>query len=442
MSEISAVLIVKNEAQCLESCLSAVKNAVDEIVVLDTGSQDETVAIARQYTDKVYDFVWCDDFSAARNAAIAHATGTWCLTLDADEVLQAPEIARKNLQKFAEENSTSTLGTIEIESSFGGEGLVSIDHTQRFFHRESFQYSGAIHEQLNAINGNSTQSPVGIRVLHSGYEQSSDDPSHKALRNIPILKKCTEKFPEDEYYWYQIGISYYSLLEYDRCIEALEHAQSLIEFNQDVSQGAQGPVARAVLTNLVTTLTYAYINTEQVEKGCNELERHLEIGHAGINRADFLHALGYAYLVLGEFENARLAYNASLDLGPEQEDVQGTGSYSSYYHLGLVEEAEQNLGKALGQYGLALKTNPNYSKALIRCADIVVEYQTDLPEKLVEIVPQSTWERIWLERLDHYLMQGQLDRVESLVKGAASVSEELMQKSKDSLAQFVSRQQS
>lgn len=86
---ISACLIVKNEAHRLQLCLESIRTVVDEIIIVDTGSEDQTVAIAQNYTDKIYTFEWCDDFSAARNESLKHASQDWILVIDADEVLEA-----------------------------------------------------------------------------------------------------------------------------------------------------------------------------------------------------------------------------------------------------------------------------------------------------------------------------------------------------------------
>lgn len=81
-------MIVKNEAYFLARCLTAVKDYVDEIILVDTGSTDNTKSIAAQFTDKIYDFEWIDDFSAARNYALDRASCAWILVLDADEWME------------------------------------------------------------------------------------------------------------------------------------------------------------------------------------------------------------------------------------------------------------------------------------------------------------------------------------------------------------------
>lgn len=102
-------MIVRDEGDSLGDCLASVKGYVDEIVVVDTGSKDNTVAIAESHGAKVFSFKWCDDFSAARNAAISHATGDWILVLDADERM-APE----DLLKMRELIRNSTIQGISL----------------------------------------------------------------------------------------------------------------------------------------------------------------------------------------------------------------------------------------------------------------------------------------------------------------------------------------
>ena len=86
MISISLCMIVKNEAEILARCLDSLAGLMDEIIIVDTGSTDDTKEIARQYTDLVYDFSWCDDFAAARNFSFSKATKEYIYAPDADEV--------------------------------------------------------------------------------------------------------------------------------------------------------------------------------------------------------------------------------------------------------------------------------------------------------------------------------------------------------------------
>jgi len=84
---VSVALIVKNEEGTLARCLESLHGGVDEIIVVDTGSDDATKSIARRYTEQVFDFIWCDDFATARQFAFDRATGDWIMWVDADDVV-------------------------------------------------------------------------------------------------------------------------------------------------------------------------------------------------------------------------------------------------------------------------------------------------------------------------------------------------------------------
>src|SRR3989344_3396846 len=93
MSTISLCMITKNEERYLEQCLNSVKDIIDEIIIVDTGSTDKTKEIAKKFNAKIIDFKWIDDFSAARNESLKHATKDWILVLDADENIGKESVA-------------------------------------------------------------------------------------------------------------------------------------------------------------------------------------------------------------------------------------------------------------------------------------------------------------------------------------------------------------
>lgn len=117
MITISVCMIVKNEANVLARCLDSLKEIADEIVIVDTGSTDDTKQIASEYTDQIYDFTWVDDFSAARNESFAKATKDYIYVADADEVLAPEEIEK--FKKLKETLSPS----VEIVQMFYGNQL-------------------------------------------------------------------------------------------------------------------------------------------------------------------------------------------------------------------------------------------------------------------------------------------------------------------------------
>ena len=139
---LSVCLIVKNEEEVLDGCLADVAEFADEIVVVDTGSSDKTKAISRRYTDKVYDFVWVDDFAAARNASFQRATGDYVMWIDADDRIDEENCRRINKWKREARGKLILAGYENPEN--GSFFLYS-----RVVKRDAgFVWEGIIHEQL------------------------------------------------------------------------------------------------------------------------------------------------------------------------------------------------------------------------------------------------------------------------------------------------------
>ena len=101
--KLTVCMIVRDEEKALPRCLKSVQSVADEIIVVDTGSVDDTVSIAREYGAEVFRFEWCNDFAAARNESLKHATGDWVLQIDADEELVFDSILRLR-QRILESN--------------------------------------------------------------------------------------------------------------------------------------------------------------------------------------------------------------------------------------------------------------------------------------------------------------------------------------------------
>ena len=422
MVRISAVLIVRDEASRLPACLNAIRGVVDEIVVVDTGSCDDTPGVARRYTSLVMSFGWCDDFSAARNFALKHATGDWVFSLDADEEVLESGRARDLLARFASTHEASTIGTIELHSPTGPgpDSLVVVDHLPRFFERTAWRYEGAIHEQLTSKSGAARISSTGVRAWHSGYAQLPGDPKHKARRNIPLLLKELIQSPDDEYLLYQLGKAHFSLGQFDEAAAALTQALETMSFDtaEKVPSGRRGPVARPVLTDLTVTLAYARVNTNAPAAARDLLEYHASLGHPGTQRADFWHALGYVYLVLGDIARARRAYERSLSFGTACEDVLGTGSYGSEYHLGLIEEARGHLDLALEHYAAALRYKADYRPVIVRLVDWIVEYSRAPEKAIVEAMDVAAFRSVYVEKLRVLDAQGDREAVRRLAASA------------------------
>lgn len=430
---LSAALIVRDEEDCLGACLASLKGVVDEIVVVDTGSQDRTVAIAAEFTDRIYHFVWIDDFAAARNCSLDHASGDYILVIDADERITNPAEARGRLTDFAERHEDHVVGTVKIASCAGPgpEANVSVLAAQRFFRAGCFRFAGAIHEQLvpvsaNAIPGGQHAAPTGVCYTHSGYAHDPASPRHKSHRNKRILEQELAKHPNDEYYLYQLGKAHFGLNEHGAACRAFERALAAIRFEPGKPPlGKTGPVAGGVLTDLIVSLAYAYVNSDHVDKARTLLDTHQALGHAGVHCADFHHVNGYVFLMQGDIARSKEAYVASLRLGPETEQVLGTGSYASLYHLGLLSEAGQDLPTALTSYAQALAGKPDYAPAVARCIDLIVERRIALQPEVWAVCDHEALLAALMARVGSLLEEGKTDQAALVVAGTRGTAPEL-----------------
>ena len=158
---LSLCMIVKNEGENLKSCLSKVVAFVDEIIIVDTGSNDNTKIIASEFTDKIYDFKWCNDFSKARNFSISKASKDWILVLDADEFVT--DFFRYNVDEFinnsSNKNKVGRIQRINIMEDLSGNKKY-IERVNRLFNRNYFHYEGIIHEQIVALDGKTYETEI------------------------------------------------------------------------------------------------------------------------------------------------------------------------------------------------------------------------------------------------------------------------------------------
>ncbi len=185
MPTISLCMIVKNEESVLERCLLSIKDIVDEIIIVDTGSQDKTKEIAALYTDKIYDFEWIDDFSAARNFSFSKAKMDYIMWLDADDIID-----HENQEKLLRLKSSLDLSTdivmMKYHVSFDDNDNPTFSYYRERLMKRSdhFVWQGEIHEVITPC-GNIKYSDIA--VLHKKLKVNDPD------RNIKIFKKLIQK---------------------------------------------------------------------------------------------------------------------------------------------------------------------------------------------------------------------------------------------------------
>lgn len=230
MPTVSLCMIVKNEEDNLRKSLAAIEPYVDEIIVVDTGSTDNSKEVAAEFRAKVYDFEWINDFSAARNYSLRLATCQWILVLDADEVFIGDE-GHSQLAKHIH-NAGNKVGKIRQENHFMQDGEERVNYTwisRLFPNYKGYGYQGRIHEQL-VLNG---EAPEGVfnemAVFHLGYSSEATDLGAKLERNLRLLTEALHETPEDAYLLYQLAKTYSVAKDYYKAVEYYDQALATVE---------------------------------------------------------------------------------------------------------------------------------------------------------------------------------------------------------------------
>lgn len=187
---VAAALIVRDEEAGLVGCLASLAAFVDEIVVCDTGSVDATVTIARQAGAKVFAFEWCDDFSAARNAALAACSADWVLSVDADEtVAGVPDWLRPMLEVCGDEVDALQ---VQITNASGPDARGLAAHPEvKLLRRAAVRWAGRVHERLVPIGTGglviATLPAETLEIVHHGYVDPQTV-AKKAERNARLAR--------------------------------------------------------------------------------------------------------------------------------------------------------------------------------------------------------------------------------------------------------------
>ncbi len=196
MNHISLCLIVQNEAPWLSRCLHAARPFVDETVVLDTGSTDETAALAVSLGATVASFPWRDHFAEARNRSLDLASGNWILILDADEIIQGPPDTLRRLACAGADAYTIAIFNHPTDPAAGPNVTTT---TVRFFRNTpTLRYRGRIHEHLTLPPARIGCAPQELQIHHYGYTMEEMKRKDKSRRDLRLLQMAVaeEKDPE------------------------------------------------------------------------------------------------------------------------------------------------------------------------------------------------------------------------------------------------------
>ena len=299
-------MIVKNEERFLAQCLESVKDAVDEINIVDTGSTDRTIEIARSYGANVQEHGWRNDFAWARNKALDMATRRWVLQLDADEELVADSVAVLRQIAAAPAHLTGVwLRCINASDRYKGGGTISHAIIRIFPNHPRVRFHGSIHEfpSIDDSPLSMTAIVAPVKIVHHGYLADIVADRKKYARNMAIIEQSVIDHPGDAFHWYNLGMTAHLNGENERAAPALEKMWELC-----LKHGM-----RAFTANGLQILADVYSeHLGDPEKG---LTFALECLQRAPRYANAHFSAGKAYFLLKRYGEAREMYLKAIDDG-------------------------------------------------------------------------------------------------------------------------------
>lgn len=387
-------MIVKNEERFLPECLQRLQPYVDEIVVVDTGSTDGTIQIARDYGAKVIEHPWRDDFAEARNVSLAHATGDWILVVDADEHLVQEDGPR--LRK-AVDHPVADAYVYDIISFAGDDDLEVITKRLGLFKsRPDFRFRGQIHEQINyAVRD--AKVPVAhlrVRFEHYGYDPAVRLERNKSERNLNLVCKCLQEDPENAFMHFNCAQELFVL---GRAEEAVDHYQTALRLAGTDSAAPYVPIT-------VYRLAYLLFQLRRWAEMYDLLERHLILFP---DYTDLRFLYGMLRAGCGDYAGALGTFHQCVAFGdapPKYENIRpGLGGYKAWREIGRMLETLGNHKQAFAAYGQALDLKPDdvlALKAIMRLLvrfenpDVAVEYARNHAEMRTIDHVEVVWEAL------------------------------------------------
>ncbi|NLI15033.1 MAG: tetratricopeptide repeat protein [candidate division Zixibacteria bacterium] len=360
--KISVCMIVKNEEKFLPGCLASIKGLADEIIVVDTGSTDRTMEIAREYGAKIYEHPWQNDFSLHRNQSIGYATGDWILIIDADEELDPKEHeVIRSAVKRKDIDSISFVVYNKIQS-----GRIGFLNSHRLFrNHKGFKYSGIVHNQLE-VTGKTLVSH--LKIFHHGYGLSDEQMKKKAERTEKLLLQQLKENPDAIFPHFNLAQIYRGMGE---PAKSLEHALITIE-----KLGPNDLDRRHVYVMSLDQAGCAYIGLGRFDDAETIFKRALEY------KSDYLDPmfnLGYMYMRQQRYDDAEAIFLRYLktreSYSPHREWLglilnNLNSQFAVYYGLGLIYFLRSQIDTALAVLQKALEYTEDFEylhHLLARC---------------------------------------------------------------------------
>lgn len=328
---ISLCMIVRDEEEMLPRCLAAVAPGVDEIVIVDTGSKDRTVEIAREYGANVLFHEWTGDFGGARNIGLDAATGDWLLILDADEVLVEGDAERLHTYKAQSWREAFYLESINYTGDLDDGVAVKQAALRLMRNRPGRRYNGLVHEQIAyTLPGFLPErfAHTDVRMHHYGYLGSVREARGKDTRNLPLLLEQLAQDESDGFVHFNLGSEYVVLGEQQEALRHLRRAWELVGADDHARQLGYAP-----------SLCSRYVRALRAAGEHEELLTVAQRAHYLFPKFTDIHfEQAMSLLDQAKFDEARVAFEDCLERGDAPDSYSATVGCGSYHaQLQLVK---------------------------------------------------------------------------------------------------------
>lgn len=307
MAVLSICMMVKDEEKNLPRCLESLKNLREEIetelIIVDTGSTDETVQIAKKYTDSVFFHSWMNDFGSMRNVTISYALGEWILIIDADEVLNEDQgiIEFINNRQESLKYNAAIIRSRDYTKLSDERSYFEYNSPRLFKNDGKFRYDGKVHNQ--AIYSEPGIVLKNACLFHYGYNREDRELINKKIdRTASLLKKELEKNPDDIYYRYQLASTYSMGNKTALALNEIEKAVSLVRLEKNIK-------VYTYVIKLYLMLLKESGKTHEIISICEHLD---EVVRADMDLCYFYSETLYRYR---QFEKAKLYFELYLEIG-------------------------------------------------------------------------------------------------------------------------------
>jgi glycosyltransferase involved in cell wall biosynthesis len=314
---ISLCMIVKDEEAYIRRCLESVTKHVDEIIIVDTGSTDETINIAGEFGAHIYHFGWIDDFAAARNFSIGKAKSDYILVLDADEYLDQNTDIQNAIKELKDYYIIDFMNYMEG-------GYVSSHQAIRLFKNHvGLEYFGKVHEHLNLEDHEDlTVAVTDLLIHHDGYQEEAYRSKNKYERNLKILLKEVNENPSG-YNLFNLGKQYKVSGDYHEALELLKRSFPL---SKD----------KVYLPYLLFLMGECLLEMKRYKDGIHLMKDSVELFPT---YTGFYYLLGLYYENLNYLKASEDSFNKCIELGEVKhfESLMGVGSYLASIKLSEIQ---------------------------------------------------------------------------------------------------------